>query len=368
MNESRRGERREEGGEGGGKERGKETFIASPASCRDHNQHNTHGTSIAGLEPRFTHRVRRSLTALRKWTDSKVLRDGIEEEPYPVGVFPGVGSSMNGDANPDSTPPSPPRAGPLPEVEGYLRLLILHYLHAAKGTYAKSIELSHKTAENDPIAAKVWFAVERSHELGGELATVRPQVPILLNPRAICNPLYVFRMPAVAQRIASFRHDDDTQVSLINLLLRNHLHSTTTCMTKRTKTTFPASAGNPDLLTITTPSAQATRGAPRAKTARSFYQAMHKLFVIAEMVKKHIPLGALSDIQYLKKALNAYFDILKVVHPGSLSEFQSTLNKHAAQFDANKTYTPFVRFRQDIIKTGIRKLYLPYSRISLRHA
>lgn len=41
---------------------------------------------VAELEPRFTHRVLRSLTALRKRIDSKVLRDAIEEN-YPAGVY-----------------------------------------------------------------------------------------------------------------------------------------------------------------------------------------------------------------------------------------------------------------------------------------
>jgi 26S proteasome regulatory subunit N3 len=42
------------------------------------------------------------------------------------------------------------------------------------------------------------------------------------------------------------------------------------------------------------------------------------------------------------------------------------LNKHAAQFEADKTYTVIVRLRQNVIKTGIRRLSLSYSRISLR--
>lgn len=54
------------------------------------------------------------------------------------------------------------------------------------------------------------------------------------------------------------------------------------------------------------------------------------------------------------------------VRTGSLSEFQNTLNAHASQFEADKTYTLIVRLRQNVIKTGIRRLSLSYSRISLR--
>lgn len=42
------------------------------------------------------------------------------------------------------------------------------------------------------------------------------------------------------------------------------------------------------------------------------------------------------------------------------------MTKHASQFEADKTYTLIVRLRQNVIKTGIRRLSLSYSRISLR--
>jgi 26S proteasome regulatory subunit N3 len=58
--------------------------------------------------------------------------------------------------------------------------------------------------------------------------------------------------------------------------------------------------------------------------------------------------------------------LVSAVRTGSLSQFQTTLNKHAAQFESDKTYTLIVRLRQNVIKTGIRRLSLSYSRISLR--
>ena len=84
-----------------------------------------------------------------------------------------------------STPPPKPTSDPVPEVEIYFRLLLIHHLHTSKDNFAKSIELSKETVDKmqqlnrrsmDPIAAKVWFAVERSYELGGHLADARPWV------------------------------------------------------------------------------------------------------------------------------------------------------------------------------------------------
>ena len=84
----------------------------------------------------------------------------------------------------------------------------------------------------------------------------------------------------------------------------------------------------------------------------------------------------------LETALTAYFDIIKgnfyiidsagllnrllAVRTGSLSQFQSTLAKHTAQFEEDSAYSLIVRLRQNVIKTGIRRLSLSYSRISLR--
>jgi 26S proteasome regulatory subunit N3 len=348
--------------------------------------------AINDLETRFTHRVLRSLTALRKRINDKVLRDAIDEN-YPkdsavknsllswLPPAPPAEQSMEVDTRSEANATAPlstsskPTSDPVPEAEIYLRLLIIHHLHTSKDTYSKSIELSHETVDKmqsmnrrsmDPIAAKIWFAVERSYELGGELADARP-------------------MFLAAQRTASLRHDDDTQASLINRLLRGYLHYNLYDQADKlvSKTTFPASASNPQYaryhyflgrikavqLNYTaahTNLQQAIRRAPAAKTAPGFYQAVHKLFVIVELLMGDIPDRGLFRHPVLEKALSAYFDIVKAVRTGSLSEFQTTLNKHAAQFEADKTYTLIVRLRQNVIKTGIRRLSLSYSRISLR--
>ncbi|KIJ61619.1 hypothetical protein HYDPIDRAFT_31221 [Hydnomerulius pinastri MD-312] len=347
--------------------------------------------AVADIEPRFTHRVLRSLTALRKRLNDKVLHDAIEEN-YPTDSTakasllswlppaPPADQAMEVDtaAQPNGTnlaPPPKPTSDPSPEVEVYFRLLLIHHLHTSKENYTKSITLCKETVDKihslnrrsmDPIAAKIWFAVERSYELGGELADARP--------------LFL-----AAQRTASLRHDDDTQASLINRLLRSYLHYSLYDQADKlvSKTTFPTSASNPQFaryhyflgrikavqLNYTaahTNLQQAIRRAPPAKTAPGFYQAVHKLFVVVELLMGDIPDRSTFRHPVLEKALSAYFDIVKAVRTGSLSEFQATLTKHASQFEADKTYTLIVRLRQNVIKTGIRRLSLSYSRISLR--
>jgi 26S proteasome regulatory subunit N3 len=90
------------------------------------------------------------------------------------------------------TSKSPP-AEPAPEVEIYLRLPILHHFHTSQSTYAKSMEFAHETVNKiqslnrrsiDPLAAKIWFAVEWTYELVGELADARPLVSFNLPCRS----------------------------------------------------------------------------------------------------------------------------------------------------------------------------------------
>ena len=71
----------------------------------------------------------------------------------------------------------------LPETEVYFRILILHYLLSSSTSYDKTIKLAHESVDKirtwnrrtlDPLAARVWFAIGRAYELGGELADIRP--------------------------------------------------------------------------------------------------------------------------------------------------------------------------------------------------
>jgi 26S proteasome regulatory subunit N3 len=94
---------------------------------------------------------------------------------------PPPGESMEVDT---ASPPKPPPET-VPETEIYFRLLILHHLLTSPSSYSDAIGLANETVQKiqslnrrsmDPIAAKVWFALERAYELGGELSDARPFV------------------------------------------------------------------------------------------------------------------------------------------------------------------------------------------------
>ncbi|KAJ4490181.1 PCI domain-containing protein [Lentinula aciculospora] len=345
--------------------------------------------AVSTLEPRFTHRVLRTLTTLVKKIDVAIIRNAIEEV-YPkesatkTTLLSWLPSSTTEDVDMqvDSIPtsattakPVPITSEPVPEIDIYLRLLIINQLLKTGGDISKAKDLSFETVKKmqalnrrslDSIAAKVWFAVERAFELGGDLAEARP-------------------MFLAAQRTAALRHDDDTQASLINRLLRSYLAYSLYDQADKlvSKTTFPASAGNPQYARYHyylgrikavqlnysdahTNLQQAIRRAPPATVAPGFYQAVHKLFVVVELLMGDIPDRSIFRHPVLEKPLKGYFEIVKAVRTGSLSQFQQTVLKHATLFQADKTHTLITRLRQNVIKTGIRRLSLAYSLISLK--
>lgn len=299
------------------------------------------------------------------------------------------------EAKPTETTPAPPPTDPLPESEVYFRLLLIHWLLTSPESHPKALELVHDTITKiqtwnrrsmDSLAARVYFVLSRVYELlpTVELSEIRP---LLLR----------------SQRTASLRHDAESLAAVIVLLLRNYLHYNLYSQADKfvAKVTFPESAGNPQLarwlyytgrikavqLSYTDAHEtlqQAIRRAPAATTAPGFWQAVHKFFIVVELLMGEIPDRKTFRHPVLEKAMKSYFEIVNgesfycshafysglikgpAVRTGSLSQFQASLNAHADQFTEDRTYSLILRLRQNVIKTGIRQLSLAYSRISLR--
>ncbi|KAI0741586.1 diphenol oxidase-A2 [Daedaleopsis nitida] len=327
---------------------------------------------VSTLEPRFTHRVLRSLTHLGRKLDDKILRDAIQAiyitdsstKKSLLSWLPEAYAEQSMDIDVASTPSTQSQSEPLPEVDIYFRLLILHHLLTLPANYPKATKLAHETVEKmqalnrrsmDRIAAKIWSAVERTKPCR-------------------CSPVLLF---LAAQRTAALRHDDETEASLVNRILRSYLQYSLYDQADKlvSKTSFHARyhyyLGRSKAVQLNYTAAhtnlqQAIRRAPPAKTAPGFYQAVHKLSIVVELLMGDIPERSLFRHPVLEKALAGYSEIVKAVRNGSLSQTQSTLSRYAAQFESDKTYTLIVRLRQNVIKAGIRRLSLSYSRISLR--
>ncbi|KAF8343123.1 proteasome regulatory subunit C-terminal-domain-containing protein [Cantharellus anzutake] len=344
--------------------------------------------AVSTLEPRFTHRVLRSLTTLRRKLNTNVLRDALEavySKASPglavlLAYIPPATKSSEAPMDVDDSPATattPIKAStvePNPEVDTYLRLLVILFLIDSKNVKG-AVDLAHQTAERihtfnrrtlDPVASKVYFYLSRAHEIHGDVSVIRP---LLL----------------AAQRTASLRQDADCQAVLITLLLSNYLSFQLYSQADKlvSKTTFPTSAGNPQLARYLyylgriravqlsyseahTQLQQAIRRAPNSKIAPGFYQTVHKLFIVVELLMGDIPDRNLFRDPVLRKPLIPYLRIVQAVRTGDLSQFQAALSTHAAQFTQDQTYKLILRLRHNVIKTGVRSLSLAYSLISLR--
>lgn len=242
------------------------------------------------------------------------------------------------EAPPKQPPPPTPTSEPVPEVEFYLRLLIIHHLLKETDTQEKALEVAQETVAKmqqlnrrtmDSIAAKIWYAVDRAYEAEETLSEARPYV-VVVNWFSVSMLIQLYRLFLTAQKTASLRHDDEAQAALINCLLRNYLQDNLYDQADKliSKTNFPMSASNAHLaryhyylgriraiqLNYTdahTNLQQAIRRTPPAKTAAGFYQTIHKYFVIVELLMGDIPDRTLFRHAVLQKPLLGYFEIVK---------------------------------------------------------
>ncbi|RIB23000.1 proteasome regulatory subunit C-terminal-domain-containing protein [Gigaspora rosea] len=340
--------------------------------------------AVSTIESRFTTRVLRTTASIRKRLTADLLAQAIRDI-YPkdstdkVKLLTYLGKDtvvMDVDVD-DSGKDNPPI---LPEIDLYLHLLLMIYL-LDKQEFEKGIQLSNETIAKiqslnrrtlDQLSARVYFYYARFYELTGNLAVIRPEFSII-------------RTLLAAQRTATLRHDDDSQATLLNLLLRNYFHYNLYDQADKlvSKTTFPETAGNNqqarymyylgrikaiqlDYTVSHTHLLQAIRKAPQNTVTAGFQQAVYKLSIIVQLLMGEIPERSIFRQPVLKKPLVPYLHIVQAVRIGDLSQFQETLAKYGEVFRADKTFTLILRLRHNVIKTGIRMISLSYSRISLR--
>merc|ERR1712083_811357 len=68
----------------------------------------------------------------------------------------------------------------------------------------------------------------------------------------------------------------------------------------------------------------------------------------------------------LKLSLKPYYELTQAVRAGNLSSFEQVVNTHKSIFVRDGIYPLIVRIRHNVIKTGLRRINLSYSRISIQ--
>ncbi|KAI8928937.1 proteasome regulatory subunit C-terminal-domain-containing protein [Entophlyctis helioformis] len=335
----------------------------------------------SSLESRFIVRAVRASAAVRHRVTLALLVTAITthlstDQPIAGSLLKALeaaGAKVDVDMEPaDDAKPAAKPAGP--ETELFLALLVLVFLHdqqhhliatqLSNSLVAAVQSLNRRTL--DPITARLFFYHARLYELSGHLADIRPQL-------------------LAAHRTATLRHDDETQAAILNILLRNYLQLNQIEQADKlvSKAVFPETVGNNqaarytyylgriraiqlDYSTSHRHLLQAIRKAPQSDFAAGFQQTVTKLAIIVQLLMGEIPERSTFREPTLRKALVPYLCITQAVRIGDLAKFQEALATYGAVFRNDKNLSLILRLRHNVIKAGVRRISLAYSRISLR--
>lgn len=202
-----------------------------------------------------------------------------------------------------------------------------------------------------------------SYELTGDLSDIRGNLLSL-------------------HRIATLRHDELGQETLLNLLLRNYLHYNLYDQAEKLRSKAPRFEAHSNqqfsrylfylgkIRTIQLEYTdakesllQAVRKAPTA--ALGFRVQCNKWAVIVRLLLGEIPERTVFMQKGMEKALRPYFELTNAVRIGDLELFKAIAEKFSATFNSDGTHNLIVRLRHNVIRTGLRNISISYSRISL---
>lgn len=188
-----------------------------------------------------------------------------------------------------------------------------------------------------------------------------------------------------AFRTAVLRHNYPCQAMLLNLLLQNYLQEDKYNEAEKliVRTKFPEKAataqvarfmfysGRINLVQLQYSKAlsqfrQALRKAPSADgVALGFRFQIIINFVMCQLLLSEVPEMDLFRTAGLTKPLKPYYDLCVVLQVGNLKSFTEMFIKHERAFMKDKMDLLVQRLRNTVIKTGLRKINLAYSRMKL---
>jgi 26S proteasome regulatory subunit N3 len=359
--------------------------------------------AVAQFDARFTLRVLRSISSVRKHLSPDLLAQAITEtyssaSPIAKTLLAALGrenayfeSSQDViEMEIDGQIKDKAQAGKqntaskdvLPEVDTYLSILVQIYLYDSKSTefgakFSSNLVQRLRTLNRrtlDALSARVYFYYSLFFE---QLAPLPP------SPTAAVVSIRPHLLAAL--RTSVLRKDQDTRATVTTLLLRNYLSTShiTQADLLISHSEFPPAASNNQIarylyylgriraiqLSYTEAHEHligATRKSPATPSAGGFYQAATKLLVVVELLMGDIPDRAIFRQQNLEHALEPYLSLIQAVRVGKIEGFLNVVQTHNALFRRDGTYTLILRLRQNVIKTGIRMMSLSYAKISLR--
>jgi 26S proteasome regulatory subunit N3 len=109
---------------------------------------------------------------------------------------------------------------------------------------------------------------------------------------------------------------------------------------------------------------QAARKAPQ-NSALGFRQSVNKLLVIVQLLMGEIPERSIFATAGMRGSLKPYFELTQAVRVGDLQAFERAAEAGKEVWERDGLSSLIARVRNNVIKTGLRKINLSYSRISL---
>jgi 26S proteasome regulatory subunit N3 len=108
---------------------------------------------------------------------------------------------------------------------------------------------------------------------------------------------------------------------------------------------------------------QAVRKAP--SSADGFKVSATQWLIVVRLLLGEVPERQEFDLPGLGGILDPYLELTQSVRSGDLVSFAEVAKRHDASFRKDGTQNLVVRLRHNVIRTGLRRINLAYSRISL---
>lgn len=110
---------------------------------------------------------------------------------------------------------------------------------------------------------------------------------------------------------------------------------------------------------------QALRKGPEVG-AKGFRAQVMKLQVIVELLMGDIPNRQVFSNPEFKQTMVPYYQIVTCVKSGDMDTFKALLKKYDTIFQNDKNLSLIQRLRHTVIKFGLKKINISYSKISLK--
>lgn len=110
---------------------------------------------------------------------------------------------------------------------------------------------------------------------------------------------------------------------------------------------------------------QCLRKSP-TNTGLGFRISAQRLLVVVQLLMGEIPERHVFFSGGMKAELAPYLAITQAVRRGDLAIFTNVVSEHAGRLQEDGTYTLISRLAHQVVKAGLRKLHISYSRLSLQ--